>query len=186
MVLLAEDVVQNLPGRSAPNVAVAVIDEPSFVGKSTKLHTFLRPCLPEDVQINLAFVLGTDTITRFFAPRFYPSRESMLQSIQHFFLRPSQGGEGSEIVCARRASTLSPQEEQEFLETEEVKQWVDIGAVKMIDIGKEEAGMSSTRVREEVRNSLEYGDSDELSSWESMCCSGVAKYIKDQHLYSLV
>lgn len=183
MVHLAEDVAQNLPTQPPTTVAVAVIDEPSFVGKSTKLHAYLRPRLPDDVQVKLTFVLGTDTITRFFAPRFYSSQEIMLQSIQHFFLQPSQGGEGSEIVCARRASTLTPQEEQEFLQTDEVKQWVSAGAVKLIDIGEEEARMSSTSVREGIRHSLGCADPNEPPSWDSTCSPRVAKYIKDQFLY---
>ncbi|KAG9047112.1 hypothetical protein FS837_002996 [Tulasnella sp. UAMH 9824] len=185
MVHLAEDVVQYLPAQLPPNVAVAVIDEPSFVGKSTKLHAYLRPRLPDETQVKLIFVLGTDTITRFFTPRFYPSQESMLRSIERFFWQPSQGGEGSEIVCARRASTLTPQEEQEFLQTDEVKQWVGAGAVKMIDIGEEEAKMSSTSVREGLRYSPGSANPNESPSLESMCCPKVAKYIKDQFLYGL-
>ncbi|KAG8982239.1 hypothetical protein FRB90_006928, partial [Tulasnella sp. 427] len=182
MIHLAEDLAESHQAQPSVNIAVAVIDEPSFVGKSTKLQAYLRSRVPNETQIKLAFVLGTDTITRFFAPRFYPSGESMLQSIRHFFLEPSQGGEGSEIVCARRSSTLSQEEEYKFLQTEEVKQWVDVSAVKMIDIGEEEAKMSSTKVREGIQNRE---NSREFSSWEDMCCPSVARYIKEQLLYNI-
>ncbi|KAG8985705.1 hypothetical protein FRB90_004497 [Tulasnella sp. 427] len=182
MIHLAEDLAESHQAQPSVNIAVAVIDEPSFVGKSIKLQPYLRSRVPNETRIKLAFVLGTDTITRFFAPRFYPSLDSMLRSIRHFFLEPAQGGEGSEIVCARRSSTLSEEEEQEFLQTEEVKEWVDVGAVKLIDIGEEEAKMSSTKVREGIKN---YETLQWISRWEDMCCPSVANYIKDQHLYSI-
>ncbi|KAG9124626.1 hypothetical protein FRC07_010874 [Ceratobasidium sp. 392] len=97
MVALAEE----LAGQG-PSVAVAALNEPRFVGKSTLLLEQLskRSAQLGDAEtstIELAFQMGWDTIIRVFAPRYYPSPDAMLASFKHFF-----GPEGSSILCARR------------------------------------------------------------------------------------
>ncbi|ETW83294.1 hypothetical protein HETIRDRAFT_409165, partial [Heterobasidion irregulare TC 32-1] len=75
MLLLAHDIRDN-------NTAVAIIDEPTFVGKSTALIAFLRSHLlqlslspPASVvsSIELSFVQGFDTLERLLSPRYYDS-----------------------------------------------------------------------------------------------------------------
>lgn len=171
---------------SARNLAVAVINEPTFVGKSTKLLQYLNgpsKNVGEPRTLRLTFILGTDTITRFFAPRFYPSKPAMEASLRRFFLSPDDAsageGEGSQIACARRAGALLEEEESALLQSDEVRPYVEAGGVAMMDIAPEEAAMSSTRVREVIRRTHEgYRD-----DWETMCLPEVAEYIKTHHLY---
>ncbi|KAF7424102.1 hypothetical protein PC9H_009405 [Pleurotus ostreatus] len=125
MVLLAKDIVCPPSGppdvdRSAEsNVAVAIIDEPTFVGKSTKLLTFLRNRLAgmseragssAMYEPKLTFLLGFDTLERLLSPRYYAaadapagsdSMEIMMVSLRRF-LSPAPLGDDSAIVCARR------------------------------------------------------------------------------------
>ncbi|KAF8740077.1 hypothetical protein AX14_008712 [Amanita brunnescens Koide BX004] len=64
------------------NVAVAIIDEPTFVGKSSQLRSFLKQRIwdagaVECPPIQLSFILGFDTLERLVAPRYYGSVEQM-------------------------------------------------------------------------------------------------------------
>lgn len=86
MALLARDVIshRNSDEEGGANVAVAIIDEPTFVGKSKILRAFLQQRLAtilssldhqdESVaspQPQLTFLLGFDTLERLFSPRYY-------------------------------------------------------------------------------------------------------------------
>ncbi|KAF4596224.1 hypothetical protein EYR38_007601 [Pleurotus pulmonarius] len=130
MVLLAKDIVCPASGPSdagrsmESNVAVAIIDEPTFVGKSTKLLTFLRNRLArmsdgvgssETCEPKLTFLLGFDTLERLLSPRYYAAAdgpagsdptEIMMGSLRRF-LSPAPLGDDSAIVCARRTMANS-------------------------------------------------------------------------------
>lgn len=83
-------------------------------------------------------------MTRFFAPRYYTDMSSALET---FFV-----ANRSRVLCARRGD-IDTAEEQAFLESEEVKLWVEKGLVECFDIDEEELrGISSTKVREAVRS----------------------------------
>ncbi|KAJ8490036.1 hypothetical protein ONZ45_g13345 [Pleurotus djamor] len=101
------------------NTAVAIIDEPTFVGKSAKLLTFVRnrlaglstSALPEKQEIELTFLLGFDTLERLLSPRYYGSdglnsSTAMMTSLRNF-LCPPPNGDGSRVVCARRVPTTT-------------------------------------------------------------------------------
>ena len=107
MYRLAKDIHQPLSSESEnsddvednSNIAIAIIDEPTFIGKSTALLTFLRNRLarsPEPVpkpNPKLTFLVGLDTLERLFSPRYYPSEESMIRSLRHFFDQSEGEGE---------------------------------------------------------------------------------------------
>ena len=164
---------QDMPPSS--NVAVAVIDEPSFVGKSTKITNWFAQ---RDLDVRLTFVLGTDTITRFFEQRYYPSNDSMMASIQHFFMPKDRGGEDSRIICARRHSDASTDDIEAFLDGADVREYVRTGKIHLLDISPEEAMMSSTAVRNGVSAS-----GLESISWGRTCTPSVGLYIQDHKLY---
>ncbi|KAG9015163.1 hypothetical protein FRB94_004282 [Tulasnella sp. JGI-2019a] len=186
IIALAEEMkTQGTHHVSSGNVAVAVIDEATFVGKSAKLLRYLRdhrmPHLGDRTH-RLTFVLGTDTITRFFSSHYYQSEEVMKASIRKFFLAPQEAqlgeeGDGSQIACARRGSNLSNEEETKFLQSPGVIPYVEMGGVRMMDIPPE-AAMSSTLVREGIRDPQRSG-----IDWEKMCAPQVAQYIKVHGLY---
>ncbi|CCL99315.1 uncharacterized protein FIBRA_01331 [Fibroporia radiculosa] len=214
MVLLAKDIVRNRPiclqdhfqtshsdyaQTAYDNAAVAIIDEPTFVGKSKALIQFLRqrvssylpsspdidltaaPDIPSSASVTqtvrpqLTFLVGMDTLERLFAPRFYPSEEAMLQALRQFF---SVDGDDARVVCARRVlpGIMHTQDEkgQEFLGI--IHDYLQRNRVTMIEIGEHEKEISSTQ----IRNLLGGGD----NAWRRMTTSSVAEYITQQGLYS--
>lgn len=109
-----------------------------------------------------------DTVIRYFALKYYPSPESFARSCDLFFNQ-----EGTTFVAARRvvggsapdrsdeeehsAASLRKEEDQ-FLNSDLVRPWVEKGSVTMFDLPKEARGVSSTLVRGIL---LEEGTSDE-------------------------
>ncbi|KIK66635.1 hypothetical protein GYMLUDRAFT_37790 [Collybiopsis luxurians FD-317 M1] len=121
-----------------PGIAVAIIDEPTFVGKSRMLQDFFRkrfqvglpdpgksepsasttrtlPSSSTVPTIQLTFLLGYDTLERLFALRYYDNlEENMYQALQGFFGLPTltsntnKVGDGSVVVCARRSPSSYP------------------------------------------------------------------------------
>ncbi|KAF5342604.1 hypothetical protein D9611_001407 [Ephemerocybe angulata] len=130
MGLLAQDVHTHPASHHGHNVAIAIIDEPTFVGKSRVLQEYLRVRLaslsptpsPADsdseVQghpTQLSFIVGLDTLERLFSPRYYapaPGEDESVTAEQNMIsalsrmLSPYPSGDDSLIVCARRAVTL--------------------------------------------------------------------------------
>lgn len=168
-----------------PNVAVAIIDEPTFVGKSTILHDFLTsriaallgPTAPSTPSPSpkLTFLMGTDTVARLFAPRYYASEAVMHTALHRFF---SPDGDDSQIVCARRVSQGVPRAEEERIEVEMAafaRTIVTFERLAFVDIGEREATYSSSQVRE-LRAK---GD----ERWKEMVTPAVAEYIVANDLY---
>ncbi|KZP31784.1 Nucleotidylyl transferase [Athelia psychrophila] len=162
-------------------VAIAITDEPTFVGKSTTLLSFFRSRLMElgDPQRvpRLTFLLGLDTLERLFSPRYYPSEEVMLQCLRHFFEAES---EGSSVVCARRDPGSYPSSglsgDQSDLIPLQAKEFIRSGQITMIDIGAEEQAFSSSQVRNE-RN----GQGSD--AWDKFLTPAIAEYIRERNLY---
>ncbi|KAF8339707.1 uncharacterized protein EI90DRAFT_3037526 [Cantharellus anzutake] len=188
---------QSLAKSLWPVILTAAIDEPTFVGKSTVLHHALPPYWPSLVRdwdgehrheafprFQFTFLMGWDTITRFFDPKFYPSPEGMSKSLEKFFFV-----EKSSILCARRpkASFRRPgdvgtepadeQEESIFLQSGIVKPYVDAGLIKMINIGASEGLISSTRLRESLKGTVN-------TEWVSLTTPAIVSYIQEQQVYS--
>ncbi|KAI0701897.1 hypothetical protein C8T65DRAFT_656063 [Cerioporus squamosus] len=213
MALLAKDLVhthsrdlhaaQTLPQTPIahePNVAVAIIDEPTFVGKSALLLDFLRKrisdlypapgiTLPSESSSSheststeppspkLTFLMGTDTIVRFFAARYYASEEAMKTAL-HRFLSPAEND--SRIICARRVSRGVSREAEENAEAQLPDFVRDItpgDRIAFVDIGEEECAYSSSEVREKIAR----GD----EGWRTMVTPLIAGYIEQHGLYSL-
>jgi nicotinamide-nucleotide adenylyltransferase len=171
MELLSQDVRLT----SSDNIAIAIIDEPIFVHKSTKLLTFLRDRLrnlvstPNPAPIQLTFLQGFDTLERLFSPRYYPSESSMLTSLRRFF---SANEDNSAVLCAWRGD--QPMNELSAL-LPLAKEFVDAGRVSLIDIGEDEGRISSTGVRNKRRS----GEHD----WKRFITVGLAEYIEENGLY---
>ena len=167
MQLLAEGLQSPEVDHSAGNIAVAAVDEPTFVGKAHQLRKFLltklintikRPTV--DVErgdsaipvpsLELHFILGFDTAIRMFSPRFYTSQDAMLSSLKTFF---DPMGNNCVVVCARRSLKDGASredrdtEEREFEERTEVKGYIESGRVVLVDIPEDLQAISSTKVR---------------------------------------
>ncbi|KAL5635129.1 hypothetical protein ACGC1H_002979 [Rhizoctonia solani] len=144
------------------DVGVGAVNEPTFVGK----EIILRECLDVASEPELTFLMGWDTITRFFAPRYYPSPQDMLVKLRTFF-----NDHRSSLICARRGSHPDP-EEQSFLHSEYVQEFYDAGKIKIVDLDKQVRDISSTDVR---NGTIETAEQD--------CPKEVVVIIKREKLY---
>ena len=193
MVLLAQDLARSFshplptsssPGTSAPardpNIAVAIIDEPSFVGKSSLLLDFLRKRVADlsehpSPAPKLTFVMGTDTIVRFFAQRYYADEHTMLTVLSRFL---SVDGDDSRILCARRAGGMMGEGKVDEVELPSfAHNFVasDLSRIYFADIGERECAYSSSEVRAKVAA----GD----PSWKALLTESIANFVEENGLY---
>ncbi|TDL25689.1 hypothetical protein BD410DRAFT_784726 [Rickenella mellea] len=179
------------------NVAVAIIDEPTFVRKSSVLLAALQeriqsllssstPAAHPAPTPQLTFLVGLDTLERMFAPRYYPSPDAMLASLSKFLGSPPSG-EGSRVVCARRVMSewIVPGAEDDVsldkymrLREDAVVHaahiFVDDGSVAFFNLNGEEMSLSSSGVRKKVKDGTE---------WRDMVPPNVADCISQERLY---
>lgn len=169
------------------NVAVAIIDEPTFVSKSRVLTAFLQDRLrstslsdhagtslvdtPEDAE--LTFIVGMDTLERILAPRYYSSPTDMRASLREFLST-------AQLICSRRATpgTLSEADrrrEQEVLAL--ARDYLDLSQLSIVDIGEDVEAYSSSEVRQRI------ADGDTVL-WKNMVTASIAGYIGNEGLYS--
>lgn len=207
MVLLAKDMMTKPTHESATsreatsvheeqgNVAVAIIDEPTFVGKSRILQDFLSlqstsdsgaftprqsesSLLPDAhaPRPQLTFVVGIDTLERILSPRYYSSEESMRDSLRQLL---SPGGDDSHLVCARRITPglLVPEHQREQTILRTAQEFLDPDRVTMIDIDETLQAYSSSEVRARIGS----GTGDAL--WKNMVIGSVAEYVTKERLY---
>lgn len=177
MFLLTQDIDSSSESEGpARNVAVAVIDEPTFVGKSKLLLSFLRGRMQtiDDGQlpsIQLTFLQGLDTLERLFSPHYYPSEASMNASLIDFF---SPTGDDSSVVCARRGAKNDSRWDESRLPPL-AKEFVATGKVVLIEIGGKEREISSTEVRHQRASGRE--------GWRDLVGDRITRFIEGQGLY---
>ncbi|KAJ7168521.1 hypothetical protein C8R46DRAFT_897618 [Mycena filopes] len=181
MLLLAQDSVADA---GAHPVAIGIIDEPTFVGKASKLLAFIEERLsglgviPVASRPQLTFLLGLDTLERVLAPRYYGSsptdpdaKTKMFASLRKFF---SAEHDNARIVCARRAATSEA--EGETLKMAEG--FLADQRITLIDIGETEQTFSSTAVRDAV------GRKDD-DAWKNLVSPRVREYILKERLFAV-
>jgi nicotinamide-nucleotide adenylyltransferase len=214
IVLLAKDIIRyDQDGKSAgdANVAVAVIDEPTFVGKSGQLLSFFRQRLAElngspqplssdrsssyaglpiafPPAPHLTFLQGLDTLERLFFSRYYPSEEAMRLSLCQFF---SPDGDASRVVCARRIrrcaglpeGSESRETQASMQEQSERERKFLASAQGYLDNGS--ITLIDIRKDEQTFSSTEVREKlcrgDD--SWRKMTTNSIADYIVEQKLY---
>lgn len=175
------------------NVAVAIIDEPTFVGKSTLLLRFLCTRLAAVVESTnspdiifdkkpcpfpspkLTFLLGFDTLVRLFSPKYYPSELAMDQMLRKLL---SSDQEDCRIVCAYRRSVSV---DETFRETQAetsvaAHEFTTSDRIAFIDIGTEEQTYSSSEVRAKI--------AARDGSWRRLVTEAVAQYIIQQGIHA--
>lgn len=196
MVLMAKEMQSHIdPSRlGGCPIAVAAIDEPTFVGKSLKLHRYLNSVIgntiPDARTFRFAFIIGYDTIIRLFDSKYYGSHDAMVTSLGSFF-----HVDHSSILCARRnlpSTTASPDhtsnpfdEEAAFLESEDVREFAISGSVKMVEIDPSDGALSSTLLRSTVaEEGASSSSSSNERSWREMVLPPIAEYIVSNKLYS--
>jgi nicotinamide-nucleotide adenylyltransferase len=171
------------------NVAVAIIDEPTFVKKSSILRAFLwnkfaafastKVPFPT-YETQLTFLLGFDTLERVISPRYYPSEAEMLSSFRVFF---SSDGDDSRVVCARRSSDAGFSAVDESSEKEKlalVQEFISSERIVLIDIKADVRTYSSSAVRDTIAR---IGvDSDE---WKKFVPRAIAEYVVNEKLFTV-
>jgi nicotinamide-nucleotide adenylyltransferase len=175
------------------NVAIAIIDEPTFVGKAAVLRDFLRariaglysaldrktitPTASGKISIpsaRLVFLIGFDTFVRLLSPRYYVSEAAMMDALRLFF---SPEGDDCYVVCARRTSAgveHSVQKESEAKTLSMAKEFVEKERIALISIGADE--ISSSKVRTKIALKDE--------TWKRLVTTSIADYIIQNKLYA--
>ncbi|KAJ7679064.1 hypothetical protein DFH06DRAFT_1414818 [Mycena polygramma] len=178
MLVLAQDSVE----RAEPHqVAIGIIDEPTFVGKASKLLAFMEHRLCglgfAPLRPQLTFLLGMDTLERVLAPRYYgsspkdPDAETKMFAALHQFFAPEH--DNARVLCARRASSSSA----EAATLKLAERFLVEQRIVLIDIGEAEQAYSSTA----VRNALGRRDDQR---WKTLVSPGVRDYITKEVLYA--
>ncbi|KAH7913598.1 hypothetical protein BJ138DRAFT_1081345 [Hygrophoropsis aurantiaca] len=167
-----------------PNIAIAIVDEPLFIGKSTTLLTFLRnrlstmytnPAADTSSPCQLTFLLGMDTLVRLISLRYYPSEDAMNRTLRNFF---SPDGEDCRVVCARRISQGIAAQAQEDIDKQTlaaVHEFVEASRISTIDLESDVQEFSSSEVRAKVKASDD--------TWAKLVAPAVADYIVERKLY---
>ena len=200
----SDDDVQLFARNSGPgNIAVGLIDEPTFVGKSRILREFFQqrlaalgtpspsgaeipspagssiaPLSPARVaQPQLTFVVGIDTLERILSPRYYASEDAMRTALDQFL---SRDGDDSHLICARRITPglLLAQHEREEAALHAAEGLIDPDRVTMVDIGEKIQEYSSSEVRQRI------GSAEDDTIWKRMVTDAIAKYIDEHRLYA--
>jgi len=167
------------------NVAIAIIDKPTFVGKSSALLDFLQRRLTTPLPLELTFLVGLDTLERLFSSRYYTSETDMMTSLRQFF---SAAGDNSRIVCAKRVSSpietaQSAENLDDFASLVLAKEFRESDRIVIIDIGNVVNSYSSSAVRSAIGRSGFGQNIDQDGGWKSMVTREIADYIVEQRLY---
>jgi len=181
------------PNLEPANVAIGITNEPTFVRKSMCLLSFLRNRIAslsstEIPQLELAFIIGIDTLERLVAPRYYDSEKSMLASLNRF-LSPKE--DNCVVVCARRNLATFTSVADKGVESvgedgiqdslKPARQFIHSGRIKFMDIGADESTFSSTTVRGFVKD---FGITEQgRKLWGRFMAQSVAEFIVSERLY---
>jgi nicotinamide-nucleotide adenylyltransferase len=138
MTFLAERLERN----TGQGVGIGLLNEPTFAGKAEIVQEWLKREKGID-NVQMSFLIGTDTLIRCFVPRYYP--KGMRETMDPFF-------KTCYLVSARRGEDeTSRGVEEGVLEGSEVQDWVAQGRIRLRGSFKEgRQDISSTSVREEI------------------------------------
>ncbi|GAB7365249.1 hypothetical protein MBLNU230_g6333t1 [Neophaeotheca triangularis] len=165
---------QSLVNQPLPEVDIGVTTAPYYTDKSAAIEqegSEWYPSKPTHVHL-----LGFDTITRFFAPKYYPNFNPPLSALNPYFdaghrlrvtLRPDDdfGNEAEQRAFVKRL-------EDGEMEADGGKR----GWAKQVELVPPGKNISSTKVRKAAK----MGDWEEV---EALCTPGVAHWVRSQHLY---
>lgn len=183
MLLLSKDVIES-QHEAAANVAIAIIDKPTFVGKSSALLDFLQRRLTTPLPLELTFLVGLDTLERLVSPRYYTSETDMMASLRQFLSAAPQG-ENSRIVCAKRVSSLAEaaQSFEDIPSLALAKEFRESDRIVIVDIGNIVNRYSSSAIRSAIGRFGLGQTIDQDGGWKSMVTREIADYIVEQRLY---
>ena len=184
MTIFAVDLLSSLQSRPdsasylAPQIDIGVTTAPYYTDKSAAISDSAEgrewyPSNPRHIHL-----LGFDTLTRFFAPKYYQSFSPPLSALEPYFaaghglratLRPDDayGSEEEQRGFVRRLA------EGEMEGEGGKREWAE--QVELVE-ATPKAGVSSTVVRRAAKAG-EWGTVGEL------CTEGVAEWVREERLY---
>ena len=196
--LMMQEFAKDVEEETQANVAVAIVEEPLMIAKSTLIHEYFSSSSKEEPaataaiaappSLRLHWLVGFDTLQRFFQVKYYPSPDFFHQACDKFFNK-----ERTTFVCARRGAESLPnrdqksnaksqqEEERELLESEEVKPWLDQGVVVMIDLDRSVHNVSSTAIRNVLAQ--EKSKVAQQSKLQQMTTKRVTEYLIQESVY---
>ena len=222
MFFFAQDVIQSLhlqfPNCGSideldSNIAIAIINEPLFIDKSTALLHFLSHQLSSFTSLSLhesttkpapnfhlSFLLGLDTLERLFLPRCYFGgiKEPMLNALWNFF-----DNDKSRFVCAWRDSSSYPsfntppqaqpvsdlskdESTTEVADQDQGSHLIPPAAREFIlthQITMIDIGTEKQSISSSCVRSLRPGMEDGSSVWKGLVGLGIGRYIEENQLY---
>lgn len=183
MVSCAEDLQVQTSSKVA--IDIGLTTAPYYADKSISITNAVPAPYPsKPTHIHL---LGYDTLTRFLAPKYYPSYDPPLSALESFF------GEGHKLLVLLRPASSSDNAVSGDTEEEQRKyiadlrsgslakqgmkpQWADQVSILEGEQVKGAAGISSTVIRKAAKE-------QEWMEVDKMCTTSVAAWIQDQRLY---
>lgn len=180
MTIFAQDLLDDLKGKdqhSVPSIDIGLTNAPYYTDKSAAIEREGASIYPDQpVHVHL---MGFDTITRFFAAKYYPEYHPPFSALAPFFdnghrlrvtLRPSEEYGTVESQKAFIAQLANGDMEADGGKKEWAKQ------IDTVELGEEADGVSSTRVRKAAK----------ASDWEEvrkLCTEGVATAVREESVY---
>jgi len=186
MAVFAQDLINNLTASNTisgafhvPTIDIGLTTAPYYTDKSEAINSDdegkdIYPNEPKHIHI-----LGYDTLTRFFAAKYYPSFSPPLSALNPYF-------EAGHVLRATLRPTDeygSVQDQKDFIARLEKgdmeheggkKEWA--GQIEVIEAGAG-VGVSSTKVRHAAKR----GDWNEV---KSLCTDGVAAAVEEEQIYA--
>ncbi|KAI5827453.1 Nucleotidylyl transferase [Schizophyllum commune Tattone D] len=159
-----------------PRAAVAVIIEPTFVGKARALRRWLGVQDMGTEAPKLSFLVGYDTLQRILAPKYYGSADVMRAALHRFF-----DEDGARLVVARRDAAAYPAfDGVEDMPTllEEFRE-----GIEKRDFEEGEEGVSAERLTMISSSAVRKAVSREDPSWLELVPRSIAQYIRENGLY---
>jgi len=154
MILMADSMATSLPSDSG-GVAVVIINEPLFAKKQGILADFLPSLMPFGfpTKIELVWQVGLDTLKRLFDPKYYEGNEEIMnQTIESFLCEPHEATVGARFLASHREI---PGIHIDIEGTPLMNTYLVSGRIELTEIGRWECSLSSTKVREGVKNEEE-------------------------------
>ncbi|CAG8522963.1 12131_t:CDS:1, partial [Acaulospora colombiana] len=159
------------------NVAVGVCSHGRFLDQAKALLSFFSSSNignSNPMNVSLYFLMGFDTIVRFYDPKYYSDIHKELQT---FF-------ETSYIICANRDGYGGEKVEEEFFESKTVVDLSGKEKVIRVKLDQEIAKMSSTNVRKFIREECRSDHSDREERIKKivyeMCPEPVSEFIIEE------
>ncbi|CAG8480981.1 16573_t:CDS:2 [Acaulospora morrowiae] len=178
MEALAKHIVSTYPNE-VKNIAVGVNTHGRFLDHARALLSFFYSSnILENSDlsnVSFYFIMGFDTVIRFFNPKYYLD---MHKELQAFF-------ETSNIICANRDGY--GQEVEDFFKSETVAELLGKGKLIRIQLSQDIAEMSSTSIRKFIGEQCRNSDGDREEKIKravyEMCPEPVSEFVIEEGLY---